>query len=97
MAENKSDIQKPSQADEEFDKSIDDIAALFLAEEGANYEGKLESYEVHAQKVRKEVHESMEEFRDRFLKGYELLLKELSQQYQTAAGKGDIPPNAIKL
>src|SRR5262245_41307983 len=97
MADDESKIQKSS-ADEEFSKSVDDIADILLKEEEVNYKQGLEPFDVYAQKVRKEIHASMEEFRNRFLKGYELLLNELSQQYTGSfAQKSDIPPGAIKL
>lgn len=84
--------------DAEFEKSIDEIADALLEGEEENYDSELEPFEAYANRMRTEIHENMEEFRDRFLKGYELLLKELAQQYTgMAEAEGRLPPGAIKL
>jgi len=99
MPDNKKEgTLKKSGSNEEFNKSVDELADILIKEEEKNYTSELEPFEVHAQRMRKEIHENMEDFRDRFLQGYELLLKELAQQYTGSEDKGGkVPPGAIKL
>lgn len=84
---------------DQFGASIDAfVDSLVEGTEGESSSG-LESFEQRVQKVRSEMHESMEEFRDTFLQGYELILEELSIQY-AGGGHPDAykpPPNAIKI
>ena len=88
-----SEIPKPSK---EFEQAIDNISDVFIKEEEKSYRGTAVPFETHAQKKREEMHDNMMQFRERFFKGYEVLLGELTQQYTGSSNSG-LPPGAIRL
>jgi len=83
---------------DDFDKIVDEIADIYLQEEATSYDSELISFKSHADKIRDEIRKDMEEFRDRFLKGYEILIIEIAEQYGGSKEANErVPPNAIKL
>lgn len=83
---------------DEFSDYVDEIADVYLEEEREGYDSDLEAFDSYSVRFRAQVHQDMEQFRDRFFSGYELLLKELSMQHKGSSDvKEEIPPNAIKL
>jgi hypothetical protein len=84
--------------DVDFDKSVDKLADSILEEVKEGYDSQLESFDNYAEKTRNEIHANMDQFRNRFLKGYEILLDELTHQNKVKQNvEVTLPPYAIKL
>lgn len=82
----------------EFKGAVDELVDTIVDDLEEGYQSDLESFDVHSQRIRKEIHANMEEFRTHFLKGYDVLLEELTQQYGGAKTTEEKPPpNAIIL
>lgn len=88
-----------AEADVDFEKSVDKLVEAIAEDVKEGYQSDLEPFEGYVQKVRAEVHSNMEEFRNRFLHGYEVLLKEISSQsaQESESNEKKPPPGSIKL
>lgn len=78
--------------------AIDEMADLLIVDTEAPPSNPLHNPEAIAHQMRASLHQKMLEFREDFLKGYELLLKEMvykhgSQGHMTES----LPSNAIKI
>lgn len=84
--------------DVEFKEAIEELADAVVEELKEGYRSDLEPFEAYAQRMRQELHTNMEDFHDRFLKGYEVLIHELlERQEKSHEDEGEVPPGAIKL
>ena len=85
-------------ADKEFAKAIDGLTEAMVNDLEKDYHSELEPFEAYATRIRVQIHSNLEEFRDRFLKGYEVLLNELSHSYKED-NKSDEkqPPSGFKV
>lgn len=99
MPENKkSRSMQIAQTDVDFEKSVDQLTDAILEDLKASYKSDLEPFEAYAARVRAQIHENMDDFRDRFLQGYEILIQEISKQYERSTPKDmQAPPDGIKL
>lgn len=97
MGEDKRRSLEIAEADVAFIQSVEAFSDEVIAEERENFHSDLESFDAHAEKIRLAISKNMEEFRTHFLKGYEVLLDELSHIHPKEIGAGSPPPNAIKL
>lgn len=88
-----------AEADVEFTEAVDEFAEAIVEDLKEGYHSDLEPFEAYAQRVRAEIHSNMDDFRNRFLQGYEVLLNELSMQYTKASESEEEqpPPGAIAL
>lgn len=93
MAEQKKKIPVSiAEADVEFKQSVDALTEVLIEELKGDYRTDLEPFDAYAQRVRAQVHANMQDFRDRFLEGYEVLLQELVSQQTKAESIQDKPP-----
>ena len=98
MAEKKKIPTSVAEADVEFKKSVDALTEVIIEDLKEEYHNDLEPFDAYAQRVRAQVHANMEDFRDRFLEGYEVLLQELvSQQVKSEPVQDKPPPGTIIL
>lgn len=80
------------QEKDEFREAVDELVDGIVEDLEKEYHSELESFDAYAQRVREEVHADMAEFRHHFLKGYDVLIEELTQQYNGANTTEDKPP-----
>lgn len=81
-----------------FKKSIDELTEVIVENLREGYQSDLEPFEMYAHRIRRQVYENLEEFCDRFLQGYGVLLEELVNDYQEAEDRmGRPPPGVMKL
>lgn len=71
---------KVAMEDIEFKKSVDDLANAITDDLEKSYQSDLEPLEAYVNKVRSQLHEDMDTFRNRFLNGYQILLEELEKE-----------------
>ena len=69
-----------AEADVEFQKSVKDLTEAIVEDLEAGYQSELEPFEAYANRIRHQVHENLEQFRDRFLQGYDVLIEEIRKQ-----------------
>ncbi|MFQ5730113.1 MAG: hypothetical protein ACE5GN_07110 [Waddliaceae bacterium] len=88
-----------AEADVEFATAVDELTDAIVEDLEESYDSELEPFEAYAQRVRAQIHSNMDEFRKRFLQGYEVLLKELSERYtkMDEEPEEEPPPGAMKL
>lgn len=99
MSENKKQkSMQIAQSDVDFEKSVDQLTDAILEDLKAGYKSELEPFEAYSARVRAQIHENMDDFRDRFLQGYEILIQEIAKQYEKSSVKDTrVPPDGIKL
>lgn len=68
-----------AQAEKEFEKSVEDLTSAIVEDLEAGYQSDLEPFEIYANRIRHQVHENLEAFKDRFLHGYDVLIDEIKQ------------------
>jgi hypothetical protein len=88
---------KSSEADQEFRNSVNVLVDTMVEGMEEEYHNDLQPYDVHVNQIKKEMQDSMEDFRNSFLEGYELILEELSQQYGIQGNVEGPSPNSIKI
>ena len=81
-----------AEADVEFKRSVDALTEVLVEELKEEYHTDLEPFDAYAQRVRAQVHANMEDFRDRVLEGYEVLLQELVPHLAKVESIQDKPP-----
>lgn len=96
------DVKKPAavqvaEADVEFKQSVDQLTNAIVEDLQENYHNDMEPFEAYAQRVRAQIHENMDDFRSRFLQGYEVILNELALQYSSKSDEQEPPPGALRL
>lgn len=69
-----------AEADVKLRKSVDELTEAIVEDLRDRYNSDLEPFEVYANRVRQQVCENLQDFRDRFLQGYSVLLDELEKQ-----------------
>ena len=70
--------------DTEFENALNDFIQAVLAQEKTTYHNSLEPFEVYAQKLTLELKENMYLFRQKFMRGYAILLEELQKNPPTS-------------
>lgn len=68
-----------AEAEKEFEKSVEDLTSAIVEDLEADYQSELEPFEAYANRIRHQVHENLETFKDRFLHGYDVLIEEINQ------------------
>ena len=71
--------QKVKTIDQAFEEAVDNFIVAYLEEKKKDFHSQVESFEQHAEKMRHILSEKLEEYRDRFLKGYDVLMQELKK------------------
>lgn len=66
--------------EEEFNRAVDRIADIIIEGARDSYKNDLQPFEGYAEKMRKEIHDNMIGFKDRFVRGYEILTAELKKK-----------------
>lgn len=79
MKESKKKVKVTTKTLADFDKCIEDLAEVIIEDAKEHHYSELEPFESYAAKVRTKIHANMEQFRDRFAKGYKILLEELEK------------------
>lgn len=96
--EDKNKTLSAAEADVEFKQSVDGLTDVILEDLKQDYHNDLEPFDAYAQRIRAQVHENMEDFRNRFLEGYEVLLQEImSHQSKKDVTEEKPPPGTIIL
>lgn len=97
-SEEKNKPLSAAEADVEFKQSVDDLTDVILEDMKNDYHNDLEPFDAYAQRIRAQVHENMEDFRNRFLEGYEVLLQEIiTHQTKKEVTDEKPPPGTIIL
>ena len=81
----------------DFKKSVDELAEAIVEEEREAFHSDLEPFEAYAQRVKAQLHTDMNEFRERFTSGYEVLLNEIVKEGEGSSKDESPPPGAIIL
>jgi len=79
-----------------FTAAVDTLADAVIQDLEKDYQSDLESFESYAERKRVSIHADMREFKTHFLKGYEVLLEEVTRRYVKAEEEKP-PPGAIIL
>lgn len=91
MAKKKKLNMTIAEADIEFKQSVDTLTEA-IAEDLEQYPSELEPFDAYAQRVRAQVVSNVEDFRNRFLEGYSILLHEIESIEKDAETDQDKPP-----
>lgn len=75
----KKQVKVSHEFDQEYWESIEDFADLVVESLKESYHSDLEPFESYAQKVKLQIAKDVDVFRQRFVRGYEVLLEELRQ------------------
>lgn len=67
------------EAEREFEKSVEDLTTAIVEDLEADYQSELEPFEAYANRIRHQVHENLEKFKDRFMHGYDVLIAEINE------------------
>ena len=81
----------------DFKNSVDELAHAIVEEEREAFQSELEPFEAYAQRVKSQLHTDMNEFRERFTNGYEVLLNEIVEESEGIQDDEPRPPGAIVL
>ncbi len=68
--------------DPQFDEAVDALAQIFIDDAEQQYRSQLEPFDLYAQKVRGQFHDTLSDFRKRFAHGYQVLIKQIRDQHQ---------------
>lgn len=65
---------------EESFNEVDSLANAIVENLKEEYESDRDSFDLYTKKIHMNLHQNIEKFRDRFQKGYQVLLNELSKE-----------------
>ncbi len=71
--------------------SVDELTEAIVEDITEGYKNDLEPVEIYANRIRQQVHEDLQSFRERFLKGYGALIEELIEE------DNEPPPGSLKM
>lgn len=90
--------EKRNSAEEvEVSERFEDVADALVADIKEGDQSEMESFESYVARVRREIMDEMNEFKENFLQGYEIILSELAEKYASKSEEDEIPPNAMKM
>lgn len=76
----KEECKKTKVMEADYDASVDEMCDALLESIQEGYHSELEPWEAYEKRMRAEIHESMNDYRDRFAAGYKVLIDELANQ-----------------
>jgi hypothetical protein len=86
-----------AEADVKLRKSVDELTEAIVEDLRDRYHSDLEPFEIYANRVRQQVCDNLQDFRDRFLQGYSVLLDELEKESTDQENKsGERPLDGTK-
>ena len=95
MEEGEKSIKFSSEGD--VSQKFEELADALVADLEEGDQSKMESFESYSNRVRREIMDEMNEFKENFLLGYEVILSELAEKYSSGGKEDDVPPNAMKM
>jgi len=72
--------EKTTEDEQTYEKSLDEFARLMAEGMDNERRGAIEPFEVYSERVKARIHADLDQFRNRFAKGYQALLEELSHE-----------------